>query len=73
MDFEILGEISQIETIAKGTGDEIEEWRASLRPVPSTGEAIRLLVGYALKNWAPAKAQAELKATKAEAEKKGRK
>lgn len=54
---------------SKETADEIEEWRATLRPVPSTGEAIRLLVGYALKNWSPAKAQAELKAAKAESEK----
>ena len=49
---------------SKETADEIEEWRASLRPVPSTGEAIRLLVGYALKHWPAAKAQAEIKAIK---------
>jgi hypothetical protein len=58
---------------SKETADEIEEWRAALRPVPSTGEAIRLLVDYALKNWPPAKAQAERKAADAKAEKKGRK
>jgi len=47
---------------SKETADAIEEWRAVLRPVPSTGEAIRMLVDYALKNCPPAKAQAERKA-----------
>jgi hypothetical protein len=54
---------------SKETADAIEEWRAALRPVPSTGEAIRFLVDYALKNYPPAKAQADRKAAETKAEK----
>jgi Arc/MetJ-type ribon-helix-helix transcriptional regulator len=34
--------------LSKEMTDEIEEWRATQRPIPSKGEAIRLLVREAL-------------------------
>jgi Arc/MetJ-type ribon-helix-helix transcriptional regulator len=34
--------------LSKEMTEEIEEWRATLRPIPSKGEAIRLLVREAL-------------------------
>jgi hypothetical protein len=34
--------------LSKELTDELEEWRATQRPIPSKGEAIRLLVREAL-------------------------
>ena len=34
--------------LSKDMTDEIEEWRATQRPIPSKGEAIRILVQEAL-------------------------
>jgi Arc/MetJ-type ribon-helix-helix transcriptional regulator len=34
--------------LTKEMTDEIEEWRATQRPIPSKGEAIRILVREAL-------------------------
>jgi Arc/MetJ-type ribon-helix-helix transcriptional regulator len=34
--------------LSKAMTDELEEWRATQRPIPSKGEAIRILVREAL-------------------------